>query len=75
VPITVAAGSVSLIGFLVALSISIFPETTDYLLPILYSLVWPDRGSNPQSIALDASTLTITLAMRFPICILFYYHK
>ncbi|SSC07071.1 hypothetical protein [bacterium endosymbiont of Bathymodiolus sp. 5 South] len=35
VPITVAAGSVSLIGFLVALSISIFPETTDYLLPIL----------------------------------------
>ena len=35
VPITVAAGTTSLISFLVALSISIFPETKDYLLPIL----------------------------------------
>ena len=26
---------------------------------MLYSLVLPDRGSNPQSIALDASTLAI----------------
>jgi hypothetical protein len=33
---------------------------------ILYSFVWPDRGSYPQSIALEASTLTITLLMRFP---------
>jgi hypothetical protein len=39
--------------------------------PILYSLVWPDRSSQPQSIALEASTLTITLPMRFPIFILF----
>jgi hypothetical protein len=38
---------------------------------ILYSFVWPDRGSYPQSIALDVSTLTITLPMRFPIFILF----
>ncbi|CAC9487445.1 hypothetical protein [uncultured Gammaproteobacteria bacterium] len=35
VPITVAVGATSLIVFLVALSISIFPETKDYLLPIL----------------------------------------
>ena len=41
-------------------------------IPILYSLVWPDRGLNPQYIALDASTLTIMLPMRFPIFILFY---
>ena len=27
---------------------------------ILYSLVWPDRGSNPRSTALEAKTLTIT---------------
>ena len=31
---------------------------------ILYSLVWPDRGSNPPSITLEASTLTITPWMR-----------
>jgi hypothetical protein len=40
-------------------------------IPILYSFVWPDRGSYPQFIALEASTLTITLPMRFPIFILF----
>ena len=28
--------------------------------PILYSFVWPDRGSNLRSTALEASTLTIT---------------
>ena len=32
---------------------------------ILYSLVWPDRGSNPQSTTLQARTLTITQPMRF----------
>ena len=42
-------------------------------LPILYSFVWPDRGSYPQSIALEASTLTITLPMRFPIFLFFYF--
>jgi hypothetical protein len=42
-------------------------------IPILYSLNWRDLGSNPQSIALEASTLTITLPMQFPIFILFYY--
>jgi hypothetical protein len=40
-------------------------------LPIIYSFVWPDRGSYPQSITLDASTLIITLPMWFPIFILF----
>jgi len=35
VPITVAAGTVSLIGFLVLLSFSIFPTTEEYLSPIL----------------------------------------
>jgi hypothetical protein len=30
-------------------------------IPILYSFVWQDRSSYPQSIALEASTLTITL--------------
>jgi hypothetical protein len=40
-------------------------------IPILYSFVWQDRGSYPQSIALEASKLTITLPMRFPIFILF----
>jgi hypothetical protein len=40
-------------------------------IPILYSFVWQDRSSYPQSIALEASTLTITLPMRFPIFILF----
>jgi hypothetical protein len=29
-------------------------------IPILKSLVWPDRGSNPRSTALKASTLTTT---------------
>jgi hypothetical protein len=29
-------------------------------IPILKSLVWSDQASNPQSIALEASTLTIT---------------
>ena len=32
---------------------------------ILYSLVWPDRDSNPHSTALKASTLTNTPLMRF----------
>ena len=32
---------------------------------ILESLVWPDRGSNPQSAALEESTLTNTPPMRF----------
>jgi hypothetical protein len=40
-------------------------------IPILYSFVWQDRSSYPKSIALEASTLTITLPMRFPIFILF----
>jgi hypothetical protein len=40
-------------------------------IPILYSFVWQDRSSYPQSIALETSTLTITLPMRFPIFILF----
>ena len=34
-------------------------------IPILLSLVWPDRGSNPRSTALEASTLTITLPLWF----------
>ena len=38
-------------------------------IPICYSSVWPDRGSYPQSIVLEASMLTITLPMRFPIFI------
>jgi hypothetical protein len=38
-------------------------------IPILYSFVWQDRDSYPQSIALEASTLTITLPVRFPIFI------
>jgi hypothetical protein len=41
--------------------------------PILYSFVWQDRSSYPQSIALEASTLTITLPMQFPIFFYFYY--
>ena len=32
---------------------------------ILLSLVWPDRGLNPQSTTLEASTLTSTQQMRF----------
>ena len=40
-------------------------------IPIVYSFVWQDRGSYPQYIALEASTLTITLLMRFPIFIYF----
>jgi hypothetical protein len=34
-------------------------------IPILSSLVSPDQGSNPQSTAVEASTLTITPTMRF----------
>ena len=34
-------------------------------IPILYSFAWPDRGSNPRSIALEVSTLTITPPMWF----------
>ena len=33
-------------------------------IPISYSLIWPDWGSNPLSITLEASTLTITQPMR-----------
>ena len=33
-------------------------------LPMLWSLVWPDRGSSPRSIALEVSMLTITPPMR-----------
>jgi hypothetical protein len=44
-------------------------------IPILYSLVWPDLGSNPQSIALETSSLTITLPMRFPIFTLFFFNQ
>jgi hypothetical protein len=40
-------------------------------IPILYPFVWPDRGSYPQYIALEVSTLTITLPMRFLIFINF----
>ena len=29
-------------------------------IPILKSVVWPDRGSNPQSTTLEANTLIIT---------------
>jgi hypothetical protein len=42
-------------------------------IPIVYSFVWQDRGSYPQYIALEASTLTITLLMRFPIFIYFLF--
>ena len=34
-------------------------------IPILWSLVWPDQGLNPRSIALKESTLTITPQMWF----------
>ena len=47
-------------------------------IPILYSFVWQGRSSYSQSISLEASTLTITLPMRFPIFILFllfFYSK
>jgi hypothetical protein len=33
-------------------------------IPMVWSLVWTDRGSNQRSIALEASTLTITPSMR-----------
>ena len=33
---------------------------------MLLALVWPDRGSNQRSIALEASTLTIMPLMPFP---------
>ena len=42
-------------------------------IPILYSFVWPDRGSYPQYIALKASTLTIALLMWFPIFLFYFY--
>ena len=34
-------------------------------IPILLPLVWPDQGSNPQSRALEASTLTIPPLIQF----------
>ena len=40
---------------------------------IVYSLVWSNRGSNPQYIALETSTLIIALPMRFPIFILLFF--
>jgi hypothetical protein len=49
--------------------IAIFKECLNKSIPMLYSFVWQDRSSHPQSIALEASTLTITLPMRFPIFI------
>jgi hypothetical protein len=33
-------------------------------IPILYYLVWPDRGKNPRSTTIEASTLTVTPPMR-----------
>jgi hypothetical protein len=33
--------------------------------PIVWSLVWPERGSNPRHSALDSSTLTITPPTRW----------
>ena len=47
-------------------------------IPILYSFIWPDLCSYPQYIALEASTLTITLPLRFPIfifCLFFFLIK
>ena len=43
-------------------------------IPILWSLVWPDQGSNPRSTALEASTLTIRHQCGlFILLICFYY--
>jgi hypothetical protein len=41
-------------------------------IPIVYSFVWQDRSSYPQYIALEESTLTITLPMRFRIFIFYF---
>jgi hypothetical protein len=43
-------------------------------IPILLSLVLPDRGSNPRCTAPEASTLTITRPMRLKSKIFTYVH-